>query len=103
MKIGSQRKTDIVCFHAYVEFEKLNRRPWGKRRGKIVSEIEANNKKLLNTEKKLRVVGGQGRGKCVMSIEEGTCWDEHWVLYVRNESWESTPKDKATLCTQYVR
>ena len=22
-----------------------------------------------------------GRGKWVMGIEEGTCWDEHWVLY----------------------
>ena len=22
-----------------------------------------------------------GRGKLVMGIEEGTCWDEHWVLY----------------------
>ena len=23
----SQRKTDIICFHSYVELEKLNRRP----------------------------------------------------------------------------
>ena len=22
-----------------------------------------------------------GRGKWVMGTEEGTCWDEHWVLY----------------------
>ena len=29
----SQRKIDI-CFHSYVELEKLNRRPWGKGRGK---------------------------------------------------------------------
>ena len=21
------------------------------------------------------------RGKWVMGMEEGTCWDEHWVLY----------------------
>ena len=21
------------------------------------------------------------KGKWVMGIEEGTCWDEHWVLY----------------------
>ena len=33
----------------------------------------------------------------VMGIEEGTCWDEHWVLYVSDESWESTPKAKSTL------
>ena len=30
--------------------------------------------------------GGGGKGK--MGIEEGT-WDEHWVLYVSDESWES--------------
>ena len=30
----SQRKTDIICFHSHVEFKKLNRRPWGKGRGK---------------------------------------------------------------------
>ena len=23
----------------------------------------------------------------VMGIEGGTCWDEHWVLYVSDESW----------------
>ena len=28
----SQRKTDIICFHSYVELEKHNRRPWGKGR-----------------------------------------------------------------------
>ena len=37
-----------------------------------------------------------------MGIEEGTCWDEHWVLYVSNEPWESTPKTKNTLHTLYV-
>ena len=25
-------------------------------------------------------------------IEEGTCWDEHWVLYVGDETLDSTPK-----------
>ena len=35
----SQRKGDI-CFHSYVELEKLNKRPWGKGRGKIVSNRE---------------------------------------------------------------
>ena len=37
-----------------------------------------------------------------MGIEEGICWDEHWVLYVNEESWESTPKTKSILCTLYV-
>ena len=27
-------------------------------------------------------MGGVGeKGKWMMGIEEGTCWDEHWVLY----------------------
>ena len=26
-------------------------------------------------------MGAVERGKRVMGIEEGTCWDEHWVLY----------------------
>ena len=43
------------------------------------------------------------KGKWVMGTEEGTCWDEHWVLYVSDESWESTPKTKSTLYTLYVR
>ena len=42
------------------------------------------------------------RGKWVMGTEEGTCWDEHWVFYVNNESWESTPKTKSILYTLYV-
>ena len=37
-----------------------------------------------------------------MGIEEGTCWEEHWVLYVSNESQDSTPKTKSTLYTLYV-
>ena len=38
----------------------------------------------------------------VMGLEEGTCGDEHWVLYVGNESWESTLEVKSTLYTLYV-
>ena len=30
----SQRKTDTICFHSYVDLEKLNRRPWGRGSGK---------------------------------------------------------------------
>ena len=26
-------------------------------------------------------MGGAEEGKWVMGTEEGTCWDEHWVLY----------------------
>ena len=68
-----------------MDLEKLNRRPWGKGRGKNSYKQrgrEANCKRLLNTENKLRVVGWGERGKWVTGIEEGTCWDEHWVLYI---------------------
>ena len=56
----------------------------GERKGekKLQRGREANHKRLLNTENKLRVDGGWGRGaKWMMGIGEGTCWDEHWVLY----------------------
>ena len=56
---------------------------------------EANHKRLLNTENKLRVVNM--RGKWVIGIKEGICWDEHWVLYGSDEPWESTPKTTSTL------
>ena len=36
---------------------------------------------------------GGGEGKMV-GIEEGTCWDEHWVLYACDESQESTPQNQ---------
>ena len=63
--------------------------------------------RLLNTENKLRVDGGGcgERGKWEMGIEEGACWDEHWVLYVSKESEESpesTPGTKSTLYTMYL-
>ena len=42
------------------------------------------------------------RGKWVMGIEEGICWNENWVLYVSDESWESAPETKSTLYTLCV-
>ena len=63
----------------------------------------ANHKRLLNTENKVRVMGRAGeKGKRLMGIEESSCWDEDWVLYVSNESWEYTPKAKNTLYTLYA-
>ena len=54
----------------------------GKKKKKEVSGREPKHKRLLKTENKLRVDGGVGgRGGCVMGIEQGTFWDEHWVLY----------------------
>ena len=50
-----------------MELEKLNRRPWGKGWEKDSYKqtgTEANHKRLLNTENKLRVDGGgEGEGK----------------------------------------
>ena len=40
MKYVMQRKTDTICFHSYVDPEKLNRRPWGWGRGKKKLERE---------------------------------------------------------------
>ena len=43
-------------------------------------------------QNKLRVAGGEvggGWARCVMGIKEGTC-DEHWVLYVSDESLNSS-------------
>ena len=37
--------------------------------------------------------------KWVMDIMEGTCWDEHWVLYVSDESLNSTWE---TIITLYI-
>ena len=59
----SQAEKGTECFHSYVEVEKLNRRPWGKGRGKNrfrQTGREANPKRLFNTEKKVRVDGGVG-------------------------------------------
>ena len=33
-EISQSEKDRYICFPSYVEFEKLNRRPWGKERGK---------------------------------------------------------------------
>ena len=32
-----------------------------------------------------------------MDIKEGTCWDEQWVLYVSDESLNSTPETSIAL------
>ena len=70
----------------------MNIREGGKKR-------EANHKRLLTIKNKLRVDGGRENGwaKWVMGIKEGTCYDEHWVLYVRDESLNSTPETNFTL------
>ena len=47
----------------------------------------------------LRVAGGdfgRGLGRWVMGMKEGTC-DDHWVLYVSDESVNSAPKTSIAL------
>ena len=34
----------------------------------------------------------EGWSKWVKGIREDTCWDEYWVLYVADESLDSTPE-----------
>ena len=90
-----------------MDLEKLNRRPWEKGGGKnsFKQRGRQTHKRPLNTENKLRVEGGgglQGWGKWVTGIEEGTCWDEHWVLHVSDEPQESTPEATSTLYILYI-
>ena len=40
---------------------------------------------------------GEGWTKWVMGIKEGIYGDEHWVLYVSDESINSTPEINITL------
>ena len=37
-----------------------------------------------------------------MGIKEGTCWDEHWVLYVGDGSINSTPETTIILYVNYL-
>ena len=37
-----------------------------------------------------------------MSIKEGTCCDEHWVLYISDKSLNSTPETDIALYVNYL-
>ena len=39
----------------------------------------------------------------VRGIKEGTCYDEHWVIYVSDESLNSTPETDGTAVTQLTQ
>ena len=71
----------------------------GKLNGKK-SERETNHERLWTLGTKLRVSEGRGVGGVgnhVMGIKEGTCGDEHWVLYATNESLNSASKTNDVL------
>ena len=60
---------------------------------------EENRKRPLTIENNLRVAReevGRGLAKWMMGIEEGNC-DEDSVLYVSDESLDSTPKTNVIL------
>ena len=62
-------------------------------------------KRVLMIENKLRVDGGEMGGGCarwVMDIQEGTYRDEDWVLYVSDESLNSTPETNIPLCVNLI-
>ena len=59
-------------------------------------EWETNHKRLLTIENKWREVGGRCARR-MMGIKEGICCDEHWVLYVSDESLNSTPETNFAL------
>ena len=64
------------------------------------SEMEMNHERLWTPGNKLRVSEGRGvgvGGNRVMGIKEGTCCDEHWVLYATNESLNTTSKTNDVL------
>ena len=58
---------------------------------------------LNDREQTVLPEGGRGDGldggwaRWVMGTKEGTCQDEHWVLYVSDESLGSTPETNTTL------
>lgn len=48
----------------------------------------------------LRVLEGRegwGWGSLVLSIKEGTCCNEHWVLYTNNQALNTTTKTNDVL------
>ena len=63
-EISQSRKTDIICFHSYVELEKLTRRPWGKAGGKIDINRERGRQTTRNLKYREQTEGdGDGREK----------------------------------------
>ena len=61
-------------------------------------EREGNHKRLLMMENKQGWwSGGWGWAKWVLGNKEGTCDDEHWMLYVSDGSFYSTPETNIAL------
>ena len=59
-----------------------------------------NHERLWTLRNKLRTSEGRRVGdwdRPVMGIKEGTYCMEHWVLYAKNESWNTTSKTNDAL------
>ena len=64
-------------------------------------DLETNLKRLLMMK---RVDGGRwvgGWARWVMGIKDGTCCDEPWVLYVSDESLNSTPETNIAILKSF--
>ena len=73
-------------------------------KGQETRRVVTNHMSLLMLEKKTEGCQremGQRWARCGMSITESTCWDEHWVLYVRDESPNSTRESENALYVNY--
>ena len=74
-KPGRERQIPYVFTHMRILRNLTEDGGRGEGGKKLQRGKEAKHKRLLNTENKLRVGGG-----CI-GIQEGSCWDEHRVLY----------------------
>ena len=70
-----------------MDFKKQNRWAYGNggriRKGNKPQETLNDREQTVDWP---REVGGRW-ARWVLGTKEGTCCDEHWVLYVRDESW----------------
>ena len=92
----SIRERQIYDF-THVELKKQNRWKHGKGAGNEKSRNKPHDS--LNVREKKNEGWwremGQRWARCGMSIKESTCCDEHWVLYVSDESLSSPETDNA--------
>ena len=89
-KWSKSQKSNTIWFRSDVEFKKQNKQVKGKK--------ERPTKKQTLREQTDVSGGGREWVKQVLGIKEGTCPDEHRVLYKSVESLYCTPGTRVTLC-----
>ena len=74
----------------------------GKRK---IGDRETKHKRFLTIENKLWIRRGRwvGDGLHGDGNQEGTCDDEQWVMYVSDESLNSTPETNIVLYVNYLK